>query len=169
MEYRIGIDPGITGAIALLQYTGEWPKLVEVLDLPTMPLGKGKVHSQQINGSELTKILRKWIFSAYAHDLRGVNTTVYLEQVHTMPGQGVSSQGNFMMSYGIIQGAVLALGLPLILVQPNAWKKRAKLAGKDKDPDTARTLAQQMFPEASLARKKDIGRADAILIAVYGK
>ena len=83
-----------------------------------------------------------------------------------MPGQGVSSMFNFGMGYGAIQGVLAGLCVPLHLVTPQKWKKHQGLIGKDKD--CARTLAQQLYPEASLARKKDIGRADAILIGDYG-
>src|SRR5690606_16808140 len=90
----------------------------------------------------------------------------YVERVSAMPGQGVSSMFNFGMGYGVIQGVLASLGIPYTLVTPQTWKKRAGLAGKDKD--NARTLAQQLCPEAPLGRKKDIGRADAILIARFG-
>ena len=83
-----------------------------------------------------------------------------------MPGQGVASMFNFGMGYGIIQGVVSALGIPYELVTPQSWKKRAGLIGKDKD--NARTMAQQLYPDAPLGRKKDIGRADALLIARFG-
>jgi len=70
------------------------------------------------------------------------------------------------MGYGAIQGVVQTLGNPLHFVTPQKWKKAAGLIGADKD--YARTKALQLYPDADLARKKDIGRADAILIARYG-
>ena len=83
-----------------------------------------------------------------------------------MPGQGVSSMFGFGVSYGILQGVIASLGIPSVLVTPQRWKKAAGLMGKPKD--YARTLAQRLYPAAELSRKKDIGRADAILIARYG-
>lgn len=145
----IGIDPGNTGAIAVL---GEDGILHEVHDMPLMANGK----KQQVNPSELRRIL----------DLQFEGTPkVIIEKVSAMPGQGVSSMFNFGMGFGVLQGVVAGLGFPLYLVTPQAWKKHFNLIGKDKD--NARTVAQQLYPDAPLGRKKDIGRADAILIARY--
>ena len=145
----IGIDPGATGAIAFLNND---KSLIEVVDMPTMPLSKKK---NQVNAAELVRILS------------GVGgADVYLERVAAMPGQGVSSMFNFGASFGVIIGVCAALGLSVILVTPQTWKRKAGLIGKDKD--YARTIGQQLYPDAPLGRKRDCGRADAILIARYG-
>ena len=73
---------------------------------------------------------------------------------------------SFGTSYGIVIGVLAALSIPMVLVSPQTWKANAGIRGKDKD--YARTLAQQLYPGAELGRKKDIGRADAILIARFG-
>ena len=152
---KIGIDPGITGAIAILK---DDLTCIEVIDMPAMALG---VNHQQVNAAELAKIIA---YRARKTDVS--ETSVFLEQVNAMPGQGVTSMFNFGMSYGIVIGVCAALGFPLVLVRPTAWKKIAGLIGKPKD--AARTLAQQLYPELDLARKKDVGRADALLIARFG-
>jgi crossover junction endodeoxyribonuclease RuvC len=152
---RCGIDVGVTGALALLD---DNIKLIEVVDMPVVTL---KGSRREVNEAELGKIMEKWR-RKYEGSL-----TAYVERVHTMPNQGVSSSGNFMMSYGVIRGALGALQIPFVLVTPHTWKKRAGLIGKEKD--TARTKAQQLYPQAPLGRKKDIGRADAILIARFSQ
>jgi crossover junction endodeoxyribonuclease RuvC len=149
---RIGIDPGNTGAVAVLGING----FVDVHDMPLMASGK----KQQVNAAELFKIL----LSIKAMSAGGVDAVV--EKVSAMPGQGVSSMFNFGMGFGVIQGVLAGAGIPYTLVTPQSWKKRAGLIGKDKD--MARTVAQQLYPDAPLGRKKDIGRADAILIARFG-
>jgi crossover junction endodeoxyribonuclease RuvC len=154
-DMRFGIDPGNTGAIALLDDDGG---LIWVEDMPLMANGK----KQQVNASALTEILLDWDLIVDVN-----NTTAYVEKVGAMPGQGVSSMFNFGMGYGVIQGVLAATGIPYYLVTPQKWKKAANLIGKEKD--NARTLAQQLYPQASLSRKKDIGRADAILIARFGE
>ncbi len=151
--YKVGIDPGLTGAIALLARNGE--KLLGVVDMPIFADGK----HQQINAVALFQLMESW--------RRKYDIEVYLEQVSAMPGQGVSSMFNFGTGYGIIMGVVSAMQLPLILVRPQAWKKRAGLLHSEKDQ--ARTMAQRLYPTAELSRKKDIGRADAILIARFGE
>jgi crossover junction endodeoxyribonuclease RuvC len=150
---KIGIDPGLTGAIAFL---ADDLTCLDIKDMPTMQLGRLVKHLQ-INGAGLAGIL-----SPYSH---GTKPTVYLEQVNAMPGQGVTSMFNFGMGYGIVQGICGALQFPLILVRPNAWKKLAGLIGKPKD--AARTLAQQLYPAVDLSLKKHVGRADALLIGRF--
>ena len=153
----IGIDPGITGAIYFNTVEGKI-----VVDMPIMAKTSGK--GNQINPYELTSLL----IQPPIDRLTGIEAA-YLESVHAMPGQGVSSVFSFGKSVGIIEGVLAALNIPLVMVTPQRWKKNAKLIGKDKD--AARTLAIQLYPELSdrLSRKKDIGRADAILIAEFGK
>ena len=150
---KIGIDPGVDGAIAVV---GDDNRLVATFDMPCMLLGKNK---RQVNAAELANIL--WEESAC------LDAIAYVEQVSAMPGQGVSGMFNFGVSYGVVQGVLAALKIPMVLIRPAVWKKRAGLLGKDKE--AARTLAQQLYPEAPLGRKRDIGRADAILIARYGE
>ncbi len=151
---RIGIDPGVTGAVAVLT-----DKITVIIDMPVMTTGK----KQQINPYELYKQLLSITMTV---ENPNRDCTVYLEQVSAMPGQGVTSSFGFGVSFGIIQGVVAALKVPLVMVPPVVWKRRAKLLGKDKDQ--ARTLAQRLYPTVELGRKKDIGRADAVLIARFG-
>jgi crossover junction endodeoxyribonuclease RuvC len=149
----IGIDPGITGALFFYSEDGK-----EVYDMPIMQKSSGK--GNQINPYELANLLDQ----IYARESK-----VYLERVNSMPNQGVASMFSFGKSAGIIEGVLAALKIPVVMVTPNKWKKKAGLTGKDKD--AARTLAIQLYPDLSdqLSRKKDIGRADAILIAHFGK
>jgi len=147
---RIGIDPGVHGAIAVLE--GE-DVLHGVYDMPTMNLTGKK---QQVNAAEVAKLIEFWLPIGVA----------LLERVAAMPGQGVSGMFNFGVSYGVMQGVLGTLKIPMVLVSPLVWKRRAGLAGKEKE--ASRTLAQQLYPAAPLSRVKDIGRADAILIARFG-
>lgn len=148
----VGIDPGITGAIALLKNDLTFYK---VFDMPTMVMGKGT--KQQVNDAALAKIFL---------DNPGVDIA-FIEEVNAMPGQGVTSMFNFGCSWGMARGVLAALMIPYTLIRPTAWKRNAGIIGRDKD--AARTMAQHLYPEAPLSRKKDIGRADAILIGRFGK
>lgn len=152
--YRLGIDPGLQGALALIDNDFQ---IVNLGDMPLMAMGKkGK---KQVNAAELAKIISLWLQN------RDIVMAI-IEYVSAQPGQGVSAMFNFGKSCGVIEGVVGTLRIPMVLVTPQTWKKRAGLSGKPKD--TARTLAQQLYPGADLAQKKDIGRADALLIARYG-
>jgi crossover junction endodeoxyribonuclease RuvC len=152
----IGIDPGITGAIAIIDDDG-----VSVVDTPTIEVqkgGKGKMSKTEFLPSEMAEILRE---AGPGH--------IFIEAVHAMPGQGVTSMFGFGVGYGVWLGIIAALNLPHTKVTPQAWKKEIMKGMPDKD--ASRIRAQEMFPELTglLARKKDHGRADALLIAAYGK
>jgi crossover junction endodeoxyribonuclease RuvC len=154
MTAHIGIDPGLDGALALVLAD----EAIAVWDMPTVEDGK----SRSVNGYLLADIL------AEAAEMVGARPSVVIERVSAMPGQGVSSMFNFGRSVGIVEGVVTGAGLPLTRVTPVTWKRRAKLIGKPKDASRAKAL--ELWPEMSgeLARKKDCGRADALLIAYYG-
>ncbi len=150
----IGIDPGITGAISVL----ENKKIIDVYDTPTMI--DGKKNKKQVNGSQVTNIIKERINN-------DKEVVVVVEQVNAMPGQGVTSMFNFGQSFGVIKGICSALSLPIYFVRPNKWKKHFNLINTNKD--ASRTKVIQIYPEISnkLSRKKDSNKADAILIARY--
>lgn len=149
-EVRIlAIDPGLSGAIALVDTDAG----ASVWDMPTM--GRGKGTKQRVNMADLCGII------ARCHADEGV-----IEDVSAMPGQGVTSMFSFGESFGIAQTAIVAANLPIHRVQPRKWKGHHNL-GPDKDQ--ARTRAIELFPDLAdqLARKKDNGRAEALLIALW--
>ena len=67
--------------------------------------------------------------------------------------------------FGIWIGLLAALQLPYSWVRPQVWKQAMGL-GKAKEP--SRLRAMQLFPRADLRRRKDHGRAEALLLAWYG-
>ena len=150
----IGIDPGISGAISII----ENKKILEVYDTPTMI--DGKKNKKQINSAQVTNIIKERINS-------GKEVVVVVEHVNAMPGQGVTSMFNFGQSFGVIKGICAALSLPIYFVRPTKWKKHFNLIKTNKD--ASRTKVIEVYPEISdkLHRKKDSNRADAILIALY--
>ena len=150
----IGIDPGITGAICILENR----KVVEVYETPTMI--DGKKNKRQVNGAQVTNIIRERLNE-------NKEVVVVVEQVNAMPGQGVTSMFNFGQSFGVIKGICSALSIPIYFVRPTKWKKYFNLIKTNKD--ASRTKVIEVYPEISskLSRKKDSNKADAILIARY--
>lgn len=155
LRLTLGIDPGQTGALAALADG----RPVAFVDMPTMTRKAG---GQQIDAQALAARIRELLA-----DHPGAYPFAALEQVSAMPGQGVTSMFRFGQADGAVRGVLGALGIGFIEVQPQTWKRYLRLTGADKD--AARTLAIQRYPEAAeyLRRKKDVGRADALLIATW--
>ena len=159
----IGIDPGLKGAVARVGYN---PILApspgyKTWDAPTAKDGKHTV---------LLPREMKLILLEAAPDRSSI---VFIERVHSMPKQGVSSSFNFGMGYGMWIGIVVGLGLPYELVTPQRWQKEM-LAGMQGGKDASCIRAQELFPEADLSlgprsKKLHDGRADALLLAEFGR
>ena len=150
----IGIDPGLSGAIAVLENN----KVLSIFDMPVM--SEGKKNKRQLNSAQLVKLLKDNI-------LKNEEISVVVEQVNAMPGQGVTSMFNFGQTFGAIKGVCAALGLPIFFGRPSKWKKHFELRNSSKD--SSRTKAIEMYPSLSndLAKKKDVNKSDAILIARF--
>lgn len=145
----LGVDPGLSGAAAFVNSDG---KMLDCFDLPVA--GEGK--SARIDAANLANLIRA------VAPARAV-----VELVGAMPGQGVSSMFRFGQATGVVAGVLGALGIPVEWVPPARWKKTMRL-GSDKEGSRLRAL--ETWPEHAkeFARKKDHGRAEAALIALFG-
>lgn len=143
----LGVDPGLSGAIAFLFPGHLASDRVTVEDVP--------VADGEIDGANLAARL-----------VQMRPTMAVIERVGAMPGQGVSSTFKFGQALGTVLGVVAALGIPIERVHSTRWKRHFRLSA---DKEEARALALRRFPDAckSLARKKDHGRAEAALIALW--
>lgn len=150
----LGIDPGITGAMALLDAEG---CAVMVEHLPTIARGNAAKVKREIDPAGLVHLLR-------IH--AGGIEAAWLEQVSSRPGQGVASVFSLGHSVGSISATLATLGIPIHLVTPAAWKRQAGLTSSDKEQ--ARALAVRLFPAIPLHRKADHNLAEALLIARHG-
>jgi Holliday junction resolvasome RuvABC endonuclease subunit len=142
----LGVDPGaVSGAYALIEQVNgrAVPPIAD--DIPVV--------DRQVNAAEWSRIVR---------DLDP--DVAVVEQVGSMPKQGVASTFKFGMGCGLIRGVLAGAGVPIISVTPAKWKKHFSL---DSDAEKSRALAVRRFPTAPLARKKDHGRAEALLMALW--
>ncbi len=146
MTIIMGIDPGISGAIAFF-----FPMVPSRISVDDVPVAGG-----EINTPELARMIR-------IHR----PTLAVIERVHSMPHQGVSSSFNFGRSYGDVRGVVGAMEIPLHFVTPQKWKRHFGLSS---DKEQSRLRAINLFPSVadSFRLKKHDGRAEAALIALYG-
>ena len=147
MKTVIGIDPGFSGGIAVMD---EAHKVTEVANMPETPM-------------DILDFLRKYVSE---------DTVVYMEDVGKgMPGQSSSATAKFARHNGHLEMALLALGLPTVKCTPQKWQKVYQL-GKSTDHDkntwknTLKAKAQELFP--NLGKKVTLKTADALLIALYG-
>ena len=150
----IGIDPGLSGAIAVLENN----KVLNVFDMPVM--SEGKKNKRQLNSALLVTLIKE-------NTNNSEEVSVVVEQVNAMPGQGVTSMFNFGQTFGAIKGVCAALELPIFFVRPTKWKKHFELLNSSKD--ASRTKVIEMYPTLSnqLSKKKDANKSDAILIARF--
>lgn len=144
----IGVDPGLSGAVAFLSSDGD---LVDLIDMP--------VTGGRVDGYLLALEIDR--------HTAGATARAVIEDVHAMPKQGVTSTFKLGRSVGIIDGVLGALCIPTQHVAPWRWKRAM---GVIADKGTSRRLAIATWPAAaaSFARVRDDGRAEAALIAKWG-
>lgn len=149
----LGVDPGIRGGLALVELSGAMPVIVDAIDSPV--IGTGAKERVDVIA------IRKWI-EHHRPDL------ALIERAQAMPKQGASSGFKYGRATGSLEAAIILSAVPLELVEPSMWKRALRLPGKDKE--AARQRALEVFPTARslLTRKKDHGRAEAALIALFG-
>ena len=158
MKYFIGMDPGIKGAVALVDGHGG---LHEVFDMPTRVAGKrsnGK-DKETVDCNRLASIINDWNNADPCYAV--------IERVQASPGAGGVSMFSFGEGYGKLQGVCAGLAIESVLATPQSWKKHYELT---KDKGEARALATTLWPEFSDTFRlvKHDGRAEAALIANYG-
>ena len=143
MKCVLGVDPGLTGALCILT-EGNGPV---ILDTPV------------VAGAIDAYALSNWLGPREI-------TLAAVEQVHAMPRQGVSSTFKFGQAYGVVLGVLAVLEAPIVHVPPTVWTRHHHL-GSDKDSHRRRCM--ETFPSVAdlWRRKKDDGRADATLIALW--
>ena len=144
MRAYIGIDPGKSGALAVIYENGE----IETFTFDAL----GYAQTLRI--------------------IAQLNTAVCcVEKVGAMPGQGVVSMFNFGHNLGFIEGVLKACAIPYQLVPPQTWKKEFSLTS---DKARSIEVCQSLFPNVSLlatdrSRKPHDGIAEALLMAEYAR
>lgn len=152
----LGIDPGLSGALAF--YDPEANTLV-IHDMPTFTVSVNNRQRRILDEDELARILHS--------NLLMQRIAAVVENVHSMPEQGVASSFKFGVCFGAIRGVLAALQIPRAYVEPSVWKRHFKLTS---DKDAARRRASELLPQHAhlWPLKKHDGRAEAALIAYYG-
>lgn len=148
----MGIDPGLTGALAV----------VDSKEAEYFQLKPKKINKKDHFDTEKFIEIYNYFLDKYSIDI------ILIEQVHTMPNQGVVSSGKFMKTVGIIEGVVSYSGLPYTLVSPRKWKPYTMKNYDKTDKTESIRFAQKYYPQLEFKYKYLHNAADAILIAHYG-
>ncbi len=141
MKYIIGIDPGKSGGLTVMD---EYGCLIDV--------------------QAMTKMTDADISDWFAEWSEGYHVFAYLEKVHSMPGQGVASTFKFGDGSGFLRGCLVSRAIPFEFVTPQKWQKYLSCQTKG-DKNITKSKAQQLFPDMKITH----AIADSILIAEYGR
>jgi crossover junction endodeoxyribonuclease RuvC len=151
----IGVDPGLTGAIACLG--DDLP--AQVWDMPTLVLKSGR---KDYDPDEIAALITQCVRSA------STPVSLSIEAVHAMPTNGSIGSFSLGKGLGLVLGVAASLQLPVRKYAPRLWKSRLSLLNTEKSESCR--LAAVVIPElaSSFLRKKDHGRAEAVLLAAIG-
>jgi hypothetical protein len=153
----IGIDPGLSGAVAALAGSG---RVVAVDDTPTFWARSGGSRRRAYDVAAMRGLLAR-------HVVDGALVHAVIEHQQAMPRQGVTSMFSTGFGYGLWVGLLAGLGVPHTVVAPRKWQI-VMLAGHGDPKARALLAASRLFPELAIPRRCH-GRADALLLAEYGR
>lgn len=137
--YILGIDPGQSGGLAFI--------------------------NSVVKERPIIYAVKKMTEKDIAEEIENLCVSrCFLERVHSMPRQGVSSTFKFGANYGFYRGLLTGLAIPFETVPPQTWQRYLRcLTGGDKN--VTKSKAQELFPELKITH----ATADALLIAEYGR
>lgn len=139
MTRYVGVDPGSSGGIAVLDEGFIEPRTLKLKDATE---------------AEIACFLR---------ELAG-DAVCVIEKVSATPQMGVTSAFSFGQSYGILRGCIAGAGIPIAYVSPVKWQNALNCrTGGDKNRSKA--AAQNLFPTLKITH----AIADALLLATYAK
>lgn len=167
----VGIDPGLRGAIAYLQGDD-----LTIWDMPVLEkqvgkrLKKNKKAPKGGKHVQYVPVIKRFLdVVALSNLLEDLYGSFYLEKITPRTENG--HMGCFVQGIGIgaIQGVCAAYEIDVVEASPQRWKQSMGLLGKDKN--ASRHLAMDLFPGYAdlFKRVMDDGRAEAALIAAYGR
>lgn len=139
----MGIDPGKTGAIAIIE--------------------DGRIiHVDQFNCK--TTLFRKTEYEQIMNALSFKPDSIIIEDLMVLSRQkGMQTSAT---NHGFIQCVLVGNDYQFDIVKPNEWKRTLGLSS---DKQESFDMANKLFPDASpyLTLKKHHDRAEAILLAYY--
>lgn len=153
LMFTLGVDPGCTGALVLVDVDA-----LRVLRLLDIPLIRDKKLAW-VDGA----IVIDWLEECRPE-------IAVVERVHYWSYDKHPSATSYMVRIaGGIEACLSVLSIPIVHVEPSAWKRRAGLIGKDKTASLALAKARLSWPAGTMRLEKHKDRAEAALVALYGR
>lgn len=156
----LGIDPGITGALAALDHSG----IRRVFDMPT----REKPGNTKVRNEVHPIMLRVLLRSLVTADEKAV---VVMEALNTFAGGSVQTMGSLEATKAVISTVCELSGFEVKLVSPRTWQSFFGIKSRADEDTKAQSLriARELYGASFCPLKKHHGRADAILIARWAQ
>ena len=159
----IGIDPGIDGAMAVVDTNGEFA--TGFLDMPTVTRVVSKKKRRSIEPKQLYIEVERLVRGA---GKAGYKIQFVMEQLNS-GGKGAMANWSLGYSCGMIRGIIGAVDHTPVFVTPTMWKRHhGLLMPNTSDIDKKRAAlgkARELYGTESLSLAKHHNRADAVLMA----
>lgn len=158
----IGIDPGSKGYITVIK--GQ--------DIDFLSIAENDYHDVALYLKNVTTLAEG-------------GCVCCMESIHAVFGSSAKATFSFGETFGVLQGLLIALGIPYHLVPPKTWQKEMWITEdkvyKSKDgkksidnKPTSINAARRLFPDVDFRRtpkfkNMDDNKCDATLICEYGR
>jgi len=152
----LSIDPGLTGAICLLDYDAN---ILVLETCPTKMVG-GKRKYDEVAIKDLLK-------KCGLNSKKNNKPSLWVEDVHAYKNSGKLQAFSFGYGKALWIMAAVIYEAPLNLVLPQTWKKEMMEGYKKKDKN-ASILKAKLLAGAQADLFKDHNQAEAFLIGLYG-
>jgi crossover junction endodeoxyribonuclease RuvC len=161
----LAIDPGLNGALAFLD-SEKSIKIIEDMPLTTEKLCDGRT-KKNVSGSGLAHAISPFAHSIRIAVIEDVSAMTYVDSSGKVRGQGAAASFAFGKGFGVVIGVLEALQVPIVFVKPAIWKLKMGLSSNKQG---SLDLATKLFPlqKHLWPLKKHDGRAEAVLLAVFG-
>ena len=161
MTRYLGIDPGVSGAFAILDVADDGAQQLTIEPTPVTWITAGRGKRRRYDAAALWQTLK-----TAAHTGPRV-CLAYLEQQSARPGQGVTSTFSTGLGMGLWVGLLTAAAVPFVVVPPPRWRSLVGLAAQPGQPkkhvkEAVRLTACRRFPAVPI----NLDHADAVMMAV---
>jgi len=177
----IGIDPGVSGGIGVINHTNVLDPLPNTNIVSASNSTTVEAFKMPETEMDIVELLNQVVQGRRDEPGNRMGCFAYLEKAQAFPGrkklitcptcrtvmkttqaQGVVSTGKFMQQYGTLKGILTALHIPFELIRPIDWQKGMGCLTKG-DKNISKAACQRLFPDI----KATHAISDSLLIAEF--